>query len=608
MSYVRMLVRVVFQMFLVTTLCSGQTQAQTAKEAADVEAEVAKFAGLWNGSFYQNSWKTNYPMILEIKPVKGREIAVVMEWTMFGSRTRTSGTGEVTPDCASWVELKIEHGDGVELFGRYMANLSTNQSLAGKCYLESTLEEGGTFTLKRTNLEELNSFRAENAKPLERLHVAARNVEFLEPAWRKIVSSAVFWLDQKLGYDFKMIDETVLPDRQYAGDLADALERRRNLFSEKPGAEIPLAPNPSDDPSSIKTFVVSVPKDFLGDDRKYPLLIQLHGGGGGRRPVHFNASQPSGDSPLIMVKPISQSGWQAKALNYLLGEIKRLLPVDEDRVYLTGGSMGGFGTYNWAMANPEHFAAISPVCGGGDIFMAPRLKNLPIWIHHGEQDPSVPFWFAETMLLALQACGASVKHTFYPEGKHNLDPLIDRKALEQWFLEHKRSKGPTPPDLVAELKLGADGLGPKQQVTLPEQRFASIQIKDGQEYRSDSKLYGVFKTGGRRAQGFLQHQKLPSLPEGMENLILEIPKDLEVKNLENDVKIVETPKCRAVSFAMIRHGAKEEQALIQSVMKELEARGEIPTGEIRITSLTRYSAIWAGNTRRPVQRLEILLK
>lgn len=318
--------------------------------------------------------------------------------------------------------------------------------------------------------------------------------------------------------------------------------------------------------------------------------------------------EPSGDFPFISVKPISQPGWQPRALNRLLPEIKRVLPVDEDRVYLTGGSMGGFGAYAWAMANPEHFAAISPVCGGGDIFRAPRLKNLPVWIHHGEKDESVPFWFAGTMLTALEACGAKVKHTFYPEGKHNLSQFIDNKALEQWFLEHTRSKEPVPPDPVEDLKLGADGIGPKQEIALPEQRFASIQIKEGQEYRSDSKLYGVFRSAGRRAQGFLQHQKLPSLPDGMENLILEIPKDLEVKDLGDDVKIIATQACRALSLAMVRRGAKEERKLIQSVVKELKERGETPTGEIRTTSLTRYSRNWTGDVWQPVQRIEILLK
>lgn len=601
--------QVVLQSFLAATICCGTTRAQETKGAATEDASVTKFAGLWNGSYYQNSWKTNYSMLLEIRPVKDREISVTTEWLMFGSRVRTSGTGIVTPDCASWVELKIEIGDGVDLFCRYMVNVSTNNELKGKCFLEGMAEEGGSFTLKKTNLEELNAFRSKNAEALDRLHAAARSVEFLGPAWGKILSSSVAWLDQTLGYDFKMIDDGILPDRDYAKNLADALDRRANLFAQKSGTEIPLAPNRRDDsPYRLKTYLVSVPQDFPGEGRKYPLLIRLHGGGGGRRPAHFNTPEPPVDSPFIVVKPISQSGWQPRALNPWFAELKRVLPIDEDRVYLTGGSMGGFGTYAWAMANPELFAAIGPMCGGGDIFRAPRLKNLPIWIHHGEKDEAVPFWFAERMLIALQGCGADVKYTFYPEGKHNLDPLIDKKAVEQWFLDHQRSKEPVPADPVEDLKLGADGIGPKVMITLPEQRFACIQAKVGQEYPLDSRLFKVFQNAGRRAQGYLQHQTLAASPEGMENLLLEIPKDLEVKNLGEDVKIIETPKCRALSFAMVRRSLKKDRAVYQSVMKELKERGEAPTGEIRETTLTLYSANLKGHAWQTVQRVEIVLK
>src|SRR5205823_3941888 len=94
------------------------------------------------------------------------------------------------------------------------------------------------------------------------------------------------------------------------------------------------------------------------------------------------------DFPFIVVAPQSPGrGWNPEALDALLDEVVSHYKVDKDRIYLTGLSMGGFGTWTLAAAHPGRFAAIAPICGGGDPKQADRLKGLPTWVFHGAKDP-----------------------------------------------------------------------------------------------------------------------------------------------------------------------------------------------------------------------------
>src|SRR5205823_8731331 len=122
------------------------------------------------------------------------------------------------------------------------------------------------------------------------------------------------------------------------------------------------------------------------------------------------------DFHFIVVSPQSPTfGWNVDALNALLDEVVSKYQVDRERIYLTGLSMGGFGTWALAAAHPEHFAAIVPICGGGDPQDAKRLKDLPIWVFHGAKDPTVAVARSEAMVKALKEAGdKNVKFTIYP--------------------------------------------------------------------------------------------------------------------------------------------------------------------------------------------------
>ena len=87
--------------------------------------------------------------------------------------------------------------------------------------------------------------------------------------------------------------------------------------------------------------------------------------------------------------------------------------VDEKRVYLTGLSMGGYGAWHWACARPERFAALAPVCGGGDPTRACALKDMPVWAFHGAEDEVVPLKKSEEMVDAVNACGGNAELTVY---------------------------------------------------------------------------------------------------------------------------------------------------------------------------------------------------
>jgi predicted peptidase len=101
--------------------------------------------------------------------------------------------------------------------------------------------------------------------------------------------------------------------------------------------------------------------------------------------------------------------------------------------------MGGYGTWHLAAAQPQRFAAIAPICGGGNPTQAPKLKNLPVWAFHGAKDDVVPLSESEIMVSALQGCGGNVKFTVYPEAKHDSwTQTYNNPELYQWFLQHRR--------------------------------------------------------------------------------------------------------------------------------------------------------------------------
>jgi len=190
---------------------------------------------------------------------------------------------------------------------------------------------------------------------------------------------------------------------------------------------------------------------------EWPLILFLHGAG--ERGDDLELVKKHGiakvverqkDFPFVALSPQcpEDARWwtetEIEALNALLDEIVNRYAVDADRVYLTGLSMGGYGTWHLAEAYPHRFAAIAPICGGGlwssgfpDKVCV--LKHVPVWAFHGAKDPAVPLKESEKMVEALKGCGGNVRFTVYPDADHDAwTETYDNPELYDWFLRHRR--------------------------------------------------------------------------------------------------------------------------------------------------------------------------
>ncbi|MFC4809615.1 alpha/beta fold hydrolase [Paenibacillus sp. GCM10023250] len=182
--------------------------------------------------------------------------------------------------------------------------------------------------------------------------------------------------------------------------------------------------------------------------KRWPLILFLHGSGERgdnveRVAVHgipkLARQQP--DFPFIAVSPQcpEDSFWGAEmdALIPLLDEIMARYHVDTTRVYLTGLSMGGYGAWQLGAAHPDRFAAVVPICGGGNPQRVEPLKETPVWVFHGAQDNVVPLSESEKMVEALQTIGGNVKLTVYPEAEHDSwTETYANPELYEWLLRH----------------------------------------------------------------------------------------------------------------------------------------------------------------------------
>lgn len=227
------------------------------------------------------------------------------------------------------------------------------------------------------------------------------------------------------------ISEHRLSDRQFAESLMTAA-----TFTQDGVGSIP--------------YRLYVPKD-LPPDQKVPLVLFLHGAGerGTNNvdqllhgvPVILRYARSHGEAVILAPQcPDGPFGkgwvdcdWRAAsnalsaepsvplrlATALLRKELAELPMVDPSRVYVTGISMGGFGTWDLLSRHPDLFAAAIPICGGADLAMAPKMKDVPIWTFHGGVDSCVPVVRSRNMTAALKACGGKVRYREYPGVDHD---------------------------------------------------------------------------------------------------------------------------------------------------------------------------------------------
>lgn len=196
-------------------------------------------------------------------------------------------------------------------------------------------------------------------------------------------------------------------------------------------------------------YLLYLPRDY-GVGKKWPLIIFLHGTG--ERGSNLNLLKKTALPhdleeieyiPFVVVSPQCPRGsfWSASLIHKLLDDVTTRYKIDEDRVYLTGISMGGFGTWEAAAAQPWRFAAIAPISGGGNPELASRLRDLPVWVFHGAMDDVVPLNESRTMVETIEKLGGSVRFTIYPDAGHDSwTRTYNSLEIYQWFLSHSRAE------------------------------------------------------------------------------------------------------------------------------------------------------------------------
>lgn len=193
-----------------------------------------------------------------------------------------------------------------------------------------------------------------------------------------------------------------------------------------------------------------LPKEYHVDrPARWPFILFLHGAG--ERGDDIKLLKSTGlpnilekkDIPFIVASPQCPAGkqWSTDLLIGLIENILGKYRIDEDRIYLTGISMGGYATWYLSIKFPYMFAAIAPMCGGGFPGQVHKIKHVPVWAFHGALDKTVPPERTKEMVAALRNCGADVRFTLYPDAGHDCwTRSYSNPELYEWFLQHRRCK------------------------------------------------------------------------------------------------------------------------------------------------------------------------
>ena len=211
------------------------------------------------------------------------------------------------------------------------------------------------------------------------------------------------------------------------------------------------------------SYLASVPQAALAPGEGWPLLLFLHGVGECGEDLELvrvhGPPKLVGEIPelshcvLITPQCPTDSWWRAETLAALLDEVQARMPIDSNRVYVTGLSMGGYGTWSLLAHCPDRIAAAVPICGGGDTtrlwddipsdFRAERLlaaKDVPVRVFHGEEDLVVPVGESRLLVRTLEEAGADIELTVYPGvGHDSWSQTYADPGLYTWLFAKRRA-------------------------------------------------------------------------------------------------------------------------------------------------------------------------
>jgi len=219
------------------------------------------------------------------------------------------------------------------------------------------------------------------------------------------------------------------------------------LSAKTPGGNSPLLAQKS----KTYSYLAYLPDGYDKTNAKaWPLIIYLHGssckGNNLERlkkygPPFYLERGMDVDAIVISPQCPSNKNWTAgKWFESFYQELKDKYNIDESRVYLTGMSLGGFGTWDIASRYPEYFAAIMPLCGGGRPNMVETLKDIPTWVFHGEVDRKVKIGRSEEMVEALQEVGSKPIFSVLKGQGHGIQKVYSDQNIYKWLLsQHKQA-------------------------------------------------------------------------------------------------------------------------------------------------------------------------
>ena len=197
-------------------------------------------------------------------------------------------------------------------------------------------------------------------------------------------------------------------------------------------------------------YLLDLPKDYA-EKTNWPLVVFLHGyseSGDDLEMVRNTGLAKlvaeGKQFPFVLVSPQCPAGfyWRGNVIIGLIDQIVENYSIDTSRVYMTGKSMGGYGTWQISHEYPERFAAIAPIAGGG-LFVSPyfmeRLKGLPVWAFHDKRDDLVPYQESVRMVEGVNVAGGNAKLTTYDQGTHDAwTEAYNNDELYDWFLKHSK--------------------------------------------------------------------------------------------------------------------------------------------------------------------------
>jgi predicted esterase len=200
--------------------------------------------------------------------------------------------------------------------------------------------------------------------------------------------------------------------------------------------------------NTLQPYRVFIPPAYDGS-KAFPLVVALHGMGGDETSIFDQYANgafkreaekhgyivlcPKGREPASMY-----AGSAEQDVLDVIAETERAYKIDLDRVYMTGHSMGGFGTWSIAIDHPELFAAIAPISGGGDPKKMDRIARIPELVVHGDADNTVSVQRSREMVEAGKKLGVEIKYIEVPGGSHVSVAVPAIGPIFEWFDAHRR--------------------------------------------------------------------------------------------------------------------------------------------------------------------------